>query len=172
MKKLLLHACCAPCTTSVYRLLKEQELSITGYFYNPNIYPTAEYEMRKKCMEFYSAISGLPVIYIENDLAIKAGNCVECYETRLRAAARYGKKNGFDCFTTTLLISPFQKHDVIKETGEKISGEEGIGFFYHDFREGYYQSREISAKLNLYRQKYCGCSESQKARERKHEQAA
>ncbi|HTY12873.1 MAG TPA: epoxyqueuosine reductase QueH [Candidatus Omnitrophota bacterium] len=172
MKKLLLHTCCAPCTTTVYHWLTENGYAAEGFFYNPNLYPSSEHEMRKKCMEYYCAISGLPMTYVESEDNNAPGNCAGCYEQRLRAAARFAKENGFEMFTTTLLISPYQKHDMIKETGERIAAEEGVAFLYHDFREGYYKSREISAKLNLYRQKYCGCSESLKAREKRNEQVA
>jgi predicted adenine nucleotide alpha hydrolase (AANH) superfamily ATPase len=97
---------------------------VEGFFYNPNIYPKDEYEMRKKCMEYYCAISGLPMTYVENDDVLVAGDCVSCYEARLRATARFGRDNGFSSFTTTLLISPYQKHDIIKEMGGKIALEE------------------------------------------------
>jgi len=169
MKKLLLHACCAPCTTFVHEWLRQNGFAATGFFYNPNIYPEVEYERRKECMERYQFLSGLPVIYEENEERPEPGSCETCYELRLRSAARYGKANRFELFSTTLLISPYQKHELIKETGLRIAVEEGIQFLYHDFREGFYKSRELARKYNLYRQKYCGCSASLK--EDKDEQA-
>ena len=172
MNKVLLHACCAPCTTYVYNWLKKNEFSVSGYFYNPNIYPDEEYEKRKKCMEYYCAISDLPMTYVEKDQKPEAGNCINCYEVRLRQTAKYGKANGFDFFATTLLISPYQQHELIIETGKRIAREEGIEFLAHDFRDEYHKSRELSIKYNLYRQKYCGCSESLKSREEKYEQVA
>ena len=172
MKKILLHACCAPCTTYTYQWLKENDFDATGFFYNPNIYPNDEYEKRKKCMEYYCAISRLPMLFVEEKAELKAGNCQSCYASRLSKTARYGRANGFDAFSTTLLISPYQKHDLIKEIGSRIADEEKIEFIYNDFREGFYKSREISAKLNLYKQKYCGCGVSLEARRIKNEQVA
>lgn len=160
MARVLVHSCCAPCLTYVHQYLKQNAYDVTAFFYNPNIEPEREYEMRKKCMEYYSALSDIEVIYIEDEAALKGGECKKCYEVRLRAAATYAKKQGFDVFTTTLLISPFQKHELIRDVGSRIGEELGIEFLYHDFREGYYQSRAISQKLNLYRQKYCGCLKS------------
>ena len=172
MSKILLHTCCAPCTTYINEWLKGSGFLTAGFFYNQNIYPAAEYELRKRCMEYYSAISNLDVTYVEEDSPPLAGNCEHCYETRLRKTAQFAKHNGFELFTTTLLISPYQKHDMIKELGTRISEELGIGFLYHDFREGYYKSRELSTRYILYRQKYCGCSASHKERELKNEQVA
>jgi len=169
MKKLLLHTCCAPCATFVHEWLRQNAFEATGFFYNPNIYPEAEYDLRKKCLEQYQALSGLPVIYAENDERPEAGNCADCYERRLRKCARYGRAHQFDLFSTTLLISPYQKHELIKEIGARIAQEENIGFLYHDFRAGYHKGRELAKLYNLYRQKYCGCSASLK--EGKNEQA-
>ena len=157
MTRLLLHTCCAPCTTYVHRWFKESEFEVEGFFYNPNIQPTEEYQKRRRCMEYYSALSGLIVTYIENDREHEPGNCYLCYENRFRHAAQFAKANRFDLFTTTLLVSPYQKHDLIREIGRKIEREEGIGFLYHDLREGYYKGVELAKRYNLYRQKYCGC---------------
>jgi len=172
MSKILLHTCCAPCTTYINEWLKGSGFETAGFFYNQNIYPAEEYEKRKRCMEYYSAISSLDVTYVEEDSPPLPGNCEQCYETRLRKTAQFARHNGFELFTTTLLISPYQKHDIIRAIGSRIAEEEGVGFLYHDFREGYYKSRELSARYNLYRQKYCGCSASHKEREIKNEQVA
>ena len=172
MKKILLHTCCAPCTTKVNLDLVENGFDVTGFFYNPNIYPLEEYEMRRKCMEYYSAISNLPMYYIENDLEHEAGNCVFCYEMRLYKAAQFAKSNGFDSFSTTLLISPFQKHDVIKKIGLKTQEMLSIPFHYKDFRPHYYEGRALAQRYNLYRQKYCGCDVSLAQKEEKDEQVA
>lgn len=172
MSKILLHTCCAPCTTYVNEWLKANGFAAHGFFYNPNIYPAMEYEMRKKGMEHYSAIANLSVDFVEDDQVHIAGNCSGCYEMRLRKTAEYAKHSGFELISTTLLISPYQKHDIIKEMGIRIAGDLGIGFLYHDFREGYYKSRELAMRYNLYRQKYCGCSTSLREREKKNEQVA
>ena len=92
------------------------------------------------------------------------GRCVSCHEVRLRKAAQVAKENGFDAFTTSLLVSPYQKHDLIRAVGEKVAQEEGIEFFYQDFREGWQEGVDISLELELYRQPYCGCIFSEKER--------
>jgi epoxyqueuosine reductase len=172
MKKLLLHTCCAPCTTYTFDWLKENEFEVTGFFYNPNIHPAEEYEKRRKCFEDYSLRVNLPAVFIDNDLKTRAGDCWNCYGTRLYAAARFAKNNGFESFTTTLLISPYQKHDMIRAAGEMAAEEAGIEFFYHDFREGFSRSRQLSFRHGLYRQKYCACEASLSSRRKKHEQIA
>ncbi|KAF0134666.1 MAG: hypothetical protein FD145_497 [Candidatus Saganbacteria bacterium] len=172
MNSILLHACCAPCATYVIEWLQDNGYNITGFFYNPNIFPVEEYQKRKKCMGEYLKLVKMPAVFVENDVQTAAGNCLACYEKRLWTTANYGKNNGFSFFSTTLLISPFQKHDLIKEIGLRIGEELGIEFFYYDFREGYKRSRDLSLKNNLYRQKYCGCLESKIKREEKDEQIA
>jgi len=172
VKKVLLHTCCAPCTTYVHQWLKENNFFTTGFFYNPNIYPMEEYEKRKECMEHYSFILKLPALFIEEKIKPEAGNCQNCYETRLRKTARCARINDYDFFSTTLLVSPFQKHDLIRECGLRIAEEEKIEFFYHDLREHYHKGMEIAKKLDLYRQKFCGCQASLDARGIKYEQVA
>ena len=115
---------------------------------------------RKESMERYCTLMDLSTIYIENEIEHEAGNCSLCYEIRLAAAAQFAKNRGFDCFTTTLLVSPYQKHDLIKQIGEGISKKLDIEFLYKDFRGGYYKSRDLAKMYNLYRQKYCGCPTS------------
>jgi len=167
MTKILLHACCGPCATYPFEFLRGQDYEVTGFFYNPNIFPIDEYSKRKEAMGKFADQVGLSVIYQDNDVQIEpgppageAGNCEECYKVRLRKCAKTAKEKGFDCFSTTLLISPYQKHELLKETGEKIALEENINFLYHDFRVGFQKSRELSRLMDLYRQKYCGCEKS------------
>ncbi len=157
MRKILLHACCGPCTTYVNKWLSENNFEVQGFFYNPNIQPQEEYERRHLAMEFYALKVGLKVIYEPNDLQTKTGDCENCYRIRLKKTAQFAKEEGFDCFSTTLLISPYQKHDLLKQIGEQVGREIGIEFFYHDFREGYRESRKMARELKLYMQKYCGC---------------
>jgi hypothetical protein len=172
VKKVLLHACCAPCTTYVHQWLTENRFNPTGFFYNPNIYPIEEYEKRKECMEHYAFITKLPTLFIDEEIKPEAGNCLNCYETRLRMTARCGRINNYDCFSTSLLVSPYQKHDLIRECGTRIAEEEGIEFLYYDLRGDYHKGIEISRELNLYRQKFCGCSASLIERGIKYEQIA
>lgn len=108
-------------------------------------------------MEYYATAVGLKVIYEPNDVKTEGGNCENCYRTRLKKTARFAKELGFDCFSTTLLISPYQKHDLLRQVGEEAGSEFGVEFFYHDFRTGYRESRQMARELRLYMQKYCGC---------------
>ncbi len=157
MRKILLHACCAPCTTYVYKILKEGGFEIKGLFFNPNIRPQEEYERRHLTMENYAMRVGLKVIYEPFSERPKKGDCLNCYVTRLRKTAEFAKNLGFDCFTTTLLISPYQKHDLFRQIGEEIGQGFGVKFYYEDFRVGYRESIKMSKEMKLYRQKYCGC---------------
>lgn len=171
--KILLHACCGPCSIYPLKVLQEQGHQIRGYFYNPNIHPYTEYKKRLETFRDYAAKSGLPVI-IDNryeleeflqEAALRQGErCRGCYEMRLRKAAEAAKAGGFEAYTTTLLVSPYQKHRLIKEIGEIIGHEAGIPFYYQDFRSGYREGAEKSREENMYRQKYCGCIFSERDR--------
>jgi len=168
MKKVLLHTCCGPCTTYVNKWLKENGFEIKGLFYNPNIRPQEEYERRFITMEYYATSVGLKVIYPHtkdfgvgvyepNDLETTLGDCENCYRVRLAKTAAFAKKLGYDSFSTTLLISPYQKHEVLKRVGEEVGKESGVEFLYRDFRDGYRASRQMLKEMKLYMQKYCGC---------------
>ena len=173
--RLLLHSCCAPCSSYVLKYLAEY-FSITVLYYNPNISPGEEYTKRVEeqrrlieempvknsitliaCdyepQEFYDAVRGL-----EKEPEGGA-RCFVCYELRMREAAMYAAEYGFDYFTTTLSISPLKNAEKINEIGEKLSAEYGVKHLPSDFkkREGYKQSVELSAQYNLYRRNYCGC---------------
>lgn len=171
--KILLHTCCGPCTTYVHEWLKDQGFGVTGFFYNPNIHPYKEFQRRLEALKSYAEKSKLPMIYDENyDLeeflrrVMDKGErrCYECYQLRLEKTAQRAKKEGFSLFTTTLLISPYQKHEWAKEIGEKLTEKKRLEFFYHDFREGYQESIKLSRDFELYRQSYCGCIFSEKER--------
>lgn len=173
--KLLMHMCCAPCSTYPLKMLKEKSIEVEGLFYNPNIHPLEEYNHRKNTVEIFSSISNLKVNYIDsymedvwlnyNDQNIS--RCTMCYSIRLNKTAEYAKENGYDAFTTSLLVSPYQKHELIKELGEKYSKIYDIPFYYEDFRIGYREGQNIARDLGLYRQKYCGCIISYNEREKK-----
>ncbi len=173
--KLLLHACCAPCSSYVIECLSNC-FEITIYYYNPNIYPDSEYKRRLQELkrflneyitdnkieliettydpnEYYNIVKG-----IEN-LGERSLRCKKCYEFRMKKAAIYAKENNFDYFTTTLSISPYKNSAWINEIGGKLESELGIKYLYSDFKKknGYKRSLELSKKYNLYRQDYCGC---------------
>ena len=170
--KILTHVCCAPCFTYPHKRMLEEGHDVTAFFYNPNIHPYQEYKNRLVSLEKYVELKGTRVIYdndydIENYLrqALAAEErCEFCYKERLNKTAKIAGQLDFDAFTTTLLISPYQKHETIVKTGKKIAGESGLEFYYEDFREGYQESRDISKTLGLYMQKYCGCIFSEKER--------
>jgi predicted adenine nucleotide alpha hydrolase (AANH) superfamily ATPase len=170
---ILLHICCANCAIYPLQQLTEKKNEVVGYFFNPNIHPYQEYRKRLDTLKAYSEKVGLKVIYREEYLLEEflknvsprpEERCQYCYTTRLGDTAQEAKRGGFDQFSTTLLQSAHQNHLQIKETGEHLSKEIGIPFYYEDFRKGWRIGVEISKEMGLYRQKYCGCIYSEKER--------
>lgn len=163
--KLLLHMCCAPCSVYVINKIREEKIKVEGFFYNPNIHPYDEYIRRMETVKEYSKKENLKVHYfdeyLENDWkeykGEQASRCEMCYYKRLDKAAKFAKENGFDAFTTSLLVSPYQKHNYIKSLGYDLAKQYGLYFYYKDFRTGYREGQFEAKELNLYRQKYCGC---------------
>lgn len=170
---LLLHSCCAPCSSYVLEYLSKY-FDITILYYNPNIYPEEEYIRRRD--ELYHFLKDVPynisvieIPYNEQDFyqeikgfehsLEKGERCFICYELRLRETVKYAKKHGFNYFTTTLSISPYKVSSKINEIGQKLEKEYGVSFLYADFKKknGYQRSLELSSIYNLYRQNYCGC---------------
>lgn len=172
---LLLHSCCAPCSSYVLEYLSEY-FKITVLYYNPNISPAKEYEARVveqerliselptkhpvsflageyRPEEFYTAVKGLEQCPEGGD------RCTVCYEMRLREAAEAAKYGGFDYFTTTLSISPLKDAKRLNAIGKRLAEEYGLSYLYSDFKKknGYKRSTELSAQYGLYRQDYCGC---------------
>ncbi|MBT8351704.1 MAG: epoxyqueuosine reductase QueH [Deltaproteobacteria bacterium] len=171
--KLLLHTCCAPCSISPVKFLREQNLDVMGYFYRNNIHPYTECLKRQETLESYAKKIDLRVIYqegydlngfIRNVVFRESNRCSYCYHERLRAAALVARHGKFDYFSTTLLYSKYQKHDTIKSIGESVSSSVGVPFYYHDFRIGWKDGIEESKRIGLYRQQYCGCIYSEKER--------
>ena len=177
---LLLHACCAPCSSYCIEYLNEH-FNITLFFYNPNIYPVDEYDHRVSELRRLVAEMGLsiPVHECENDTesfyALAKGRedvreggarCFDCYRLRLEKTAALAKEKGFDYFTTTLSISPLKNAAKLREIGLELEGKYGVKNLPSDFKkkEGYKRSIELSKKYNLYRQDYCGCEYSRKDR--------
>lgn len=182
-KTLLLHSCCAPCSSYVIEYLSEF-FDITLLYFNPNISPEAEY--RKRVAEVKRLISEMPlkseVKLIEGrycpQLFFKAAEgmenlpeggerCFKCYRLRLAEAAAAAKEKGFDYFTTTLSISPHKNAQKLNEIGEELEKEYGVKYLYADFKKrgGYKRSIELSHIYGLYRQNYCGCIYSKKEAE-------
>ena len=172
--KLLMHACCAPCSVYCVDSLKKENIQPTLFWYNPNIHPYTEYKNRRDCLINYSKIEGLECVvedeYGLDEFCKKVSNDIEkrctsyCYPVRLRKLFEYAKQNGYDAVTTTLLYSIYQKHDFIKLYCEKLSEEFGIDFLYRDFRVGFWEGHDKAKELQLYMQKYCGCIFSEEDR--------
>lgn len=181
VKKLLLHSCCGPCSTTCISFLTNY-FDITVLYYNPNIEPKEEYEKRKnEQLKFLHNFEGKHKIeFLDCDYdneafeAIAKGyeeekeggaRCSRCFYLRLKKSATIAKEKGFDYFGTTLTVSPHKNSQVINTIGEKISKEVGIPFLYSDFKkqDGYKKSIELSKEYDLYRQNYCGCSYGNKS---------
>lgn len=163
--KLLLHMCCGPCSTYPIQELLKENFEIQGFYYNPNIHPIEEHTRRKENVAKLSSITNIPVTY-DDDFRqeewegmkdIGEARCHRCYSLRLEKAAKYAAENGFQAFTTTLLVSPYQKHELIKELGDYYAKKYGVEFAYRDFRPGFRQGQQMARDMELYRQKYCGC---------------
>ncbi|MDY6790568.1 MAG: epoxyqueuosine reductase QueH [Thermodesulfobacteriota bacterium] len=171
--KILLHICCAPCSIYPVKFLRKQGLDVMGFFYKHNIHPYTECLKRQQAVESYAPKINLRVIYqegydlegfIQNVVFRESDRCTYCYHDRLRSTAMVAKHGKFDYFTSTLLYSKFQKHDLIKSMGESIGRNVGVKFYYQDFRTGWKSGIEESKTIGLYRQQYCGCIYSEKER--------
>ena len=165
--KLLLHTCCAPCSVYCIDELRSENIEPTVYWFNPNIHPYMEYKARRDCLKEYTNSIKVNAIFEENygldDFCKNVVNSLEtrcqdyCYPVRLEQTAKYAKENGFDTISTTLLVSPYQKHDIIKDLGKVISKKYGVEFLYRDFRVGFREGQAKAREIGLYMQKYCGC---------------
>lgn len=171
LPKLLLHCCCAPCSTVCFERLKEGFL-VTAYFYNPNIDGEEEYEKRRNELkrlceingvgllsepfspdEFFKAVKGL------ENCKERGERCFACYKLRLLRTAEKAKSGGYDCFATTLTLSPLKDSDALNEKGLEAEKETGAKYLATDFkkRNGFLRSVQLSEEYGLYRQNYCGC---------------
>lgn len=174
--KILVHVCCAPCFTYPHKKLKEDGHDLVGFFFNPNIHPLTEYKARLHALQRYSGMEPVEVIYKKeypleefirgqlDSIDQEKKRCEYCYDTRLSETAKVAKEKGFDAFTSTLLESKHQPHDLIRTKAEDASKKNDIQFYYEDFRQGWKESIKISKEMELYRQKYCGCIFSEKER--------
>ena len=182
--KLLLHSCCAPCSSYVLEYLSDY-FEITVFYYNPNIFPESEYT--KRILEQQMLLQDMKVKYPVSFLAgnydrdrfyeiarglehLQEGGdrCFKCYELRLAEAARIAREGEFDYFTTTLSISPMKNAEKLNEIGNKVGAKYGVSYLQSDFKKknGYKRSIELSKEFGLYRQDYCGCEFSFRDRQR------
>lgn len=174
-RDILLHICCAPCLIYPLELLKLEGFKVSGFFYNPNIQPLLEYNERKRGIVVLNP--GIEVIYpkyLPKEFLQAIGlneeapvRCAICWRERLARTAAVAKEKGFKYFSTTLLVSPYQDHELLKKIGNDIAKVEGIEFYYADFRPGFRKARDEARRRGIYMQKYCGCSYSSAERERK-----
>lgn len=171
--RILLHICCAPCAIYPLEALAVKGHLAHGFFYNPNIHPFQEFARRIETLEKFAARSGLPVIWDRSyDLegffravAFREGErCRVCYYQRLTAAALVARRGKFDAFTSTLLYSKFQNHELIRELGQQLVQEVGVPFYYEDFRVGWSRGMARTKEMRLYKQQYCGCIFSERDR--------
>ncbi|MEG2348567.1 MAG: epoxyqueuosine reductase QueH [Clostridia bacterium] len=182
MRKLLIHTCCAPCFTFIQddiekngiinnELIREK-VDMSACFYNPNIHPKVEYERRKETFISFCELKNVKNIVFDeynlNDYVkyivenVGEGKkylvrCEYCYYMRLKKVFEYAKENNFDLVTTTLTISPYQNHKLIKSALEKLSKEFNVEYIYSDYRENFRKGQKMARELGLYMQKYCGC---------------
>ena len=173
MEKTLLHICCAPCSVACIAQLRAEEIEPVGFWYNPNIHPYTEYRSRRDCLRNYAAAIELTLVE-QDEYGLQsfaqavaqniARRCAYCYAVRLDRTAAYAAANGFDSFTTTLLVSPYQDHALICELAEAAAAKYGVQFLYRDFRPGFREGQEQARRQELYMQKYCGCIFSEEER--------
>lgn len=180
---LLLHACCAPCSSAVLERLCDI-FYVTLYFYNPNISPTEEFEFRLAELKRLVTEMGLDISVIApkydngefesvvkgmEDMAEGGARCAVCYRLRLERAVRYAEEHGFDYVTTTLSVSPYKNAALLNELGNELTQNLNVRYLTSNFKkkDGYKRSCELSAEYNLYRQNYCGCVYSKRAAETK-----
>ncbi len=171
--KTLLHICCAPCANQCIDALRSEGAELTGFWYNPNIHPFTEYRARRNTVREYAKLVSLPMIE-QDEYGLRpfvravaddiAGRCVKCYEMRLYRAAETAAREGFDSFTSSLFISPYQNHELMREVASRAAAEFGVEFLYRDFRPLFRAGQERARELGLYMQKYCGCVFSEQER--------
>ena len=166
MASILLHCCCGPCATYTVKSLQKEDYAVTGFWYNPNIHPFTEHRKRLEAMQTLSKAWEFPLIvtegyemvdFIRAVVGHEGNRCHDCYNMRLNKTARIARENNFKTFTTTLLISPYQDHELIREVGNQAAQENGVEFLFEDFSQGFRESHRMARELDLYFQKYCGC---------------
>ena len=171
--KVLMHICCAPCANRPIASLQAEGHQVTGFWYNPNIHPFTEYRSRRNTVRDYLQEQQIPLIE-KNDYGLRpfvravaeniAGRCVICYRFRLRETAKTAKEQGFDAFTSSLFISPYQNHELMKAVAQEAAEEFGVEFLYEDFRPLFREGQDFAREHCFYMQKYCGCVFSEEER--------
>jgi predicted adenine nucleotide alpha hydrolase (AANH) superfamily ATPase len=173
--KLLFHCCCGPCVTACIESLAGEGIAPVLFWYNPNIHPFTEYQNRRDSLLKFAESAKLSSTMIDEyglrfflqkmDNKVETpGRCGICYRMRLERTAAYAAEHGFDAFSTSLLVSPYQQHDTIRSLGEELAAQYGLMFLYRDFRPMFREGQGKARALGLYIQKYCGCIFSEEDR--------
>jgi predicted adenine nucleotide alpha hydrolase (AANH) superfamily ATPase len=172
--RILLHTCCAPCLVHPLDDLRSEGHEVTALFLNPNIHPYSEFLRRLDAFADYSRRRDVAVLedgqqwemedWLREVVFRESQRCRICFTMRLERTAEIAAKKGFEAFSTTLLYSRFQKHDLLKTVAEAVSERYSIPFLYRDWRKGWNEGVKKYRELGLYRQKYCGCIYSEKER--------
>lgn len=169
----LLHICCAPCANQPVAQLREEGIRVTGFWFNPNIHPYTEYQARKRTLEEYAKEAGMKLVIggtydLRPFVTAVADNidarCGYCYRVRMEETARYAAEHGFDSFTSSLLISPYQNHEAICAVAQSMGEKYGVEFLYRDFRPLFQAGQDYAREHGFYMQKYCGCIFSEEDR--------
>ena len=171
--KTLLHTCCAPCSVSCVEQLRAEGIEPVSYWFNPNIHPYQEYKARRDTLIEYAGLIKMELI-VQEEYGLRdfvcavaddiAHRCTKCYEMRLEQTARFAAENGFDSFTSTLFVSPYQQHECMADIARQAAQKWGVAFLYWDFRSGFRAGQQQARELGLYMQKYCGCVFSEEDR--------
>jgi predicted adenine nucleotide alpha hydrolase (AANH) superfamily ATPase len=173
-----LHCCCGPCSVECAALLRAENIEPQLFWYNPNIHLYTEYAARRDSLALFAEKEKLKLemcdeyglrLFLET-VGLEAMNnedkkrCAKCYRLRMEKTASAAAQKGYNAFTTTLLISPYQDHDEIKRAGEEAAAKNGVDFLYRDFRPRFREGQNAARKMGLYMQKYCGCVYSEEER--------
>ncbi len=171
--RLLVHICCGPCAIYPMNCLLASDHDVSGFFFNPNIHPFQEFRRRLETVQLLAQLQNWPLVaeekyglteYLRKVVFDEESRCRHCYDMRLERTAKETVASGCDAFTTTLLYSKYQKHELIRERAAFWAAQYNTSFYYQDFRTGWQQGIDESIRLNLYRQPYCGCIYSEQER--------
>ncbi len=164
--RVLMHLCCAPCAEFPVMLLRQEGFEIDGLYYNPNIHPLEEWQLRLENVKRFSELKDMQIYVDESFMeekwrnhpsAKKKDHCAMCYFMRLDFAAKFAAEHGYAAFTTSLFVSPYQNHEAMNRSAEQAAKRYGVRFLKRDFRDGFRLGQEMAKQDELYCQKYCGC---------------
>ncbi len=177
MAKILIHTCCAPCLIAPYQKLSEAGHTISAFWFNPNIHPLREYQMRRNTLRDFAAEQGFELVeagdyglteFLCHTIDDIDSRCEYCYLARIEAVAKTASEGAYDAFSTTLLYSKYQNHELMIQIANQMSRKYQVDFFYEDWRLLWKEGIQLSKAAGMYRQQYCGCifSEEERYRER------